>query len=64
MYVPSTIMVGTPVILSCFANLMLLLILCSTVNEFKYCKVTSGATPNLDKKSWIALGFCKKFPYL
>jgi hypothetical protein len=63
-YVPSTMIIGTAEIFNCFAYLMPLLTFCLTEKEFKYCSVTSGATPNFSKNSLIALGFCKKLPSL
>ena len=56
--------IGTAEIFNCFAYLMPLLTFCLTEKEFKYCSVTSGATPNFSKNSLIALGFCKKLPSL
>ena len=48
--------IGTAEIFNCFAYLMPLLTFCLTEKEFKYCSVTSGATPNFSKNSLIALG--------
>jgi hypothetical protein len=56
--------IGTAEIFNCFAYLMPLLTFCLTEKEFKYCSVTSGATPNFSKNYLIALGFCKKLPSL
>jgi len=53
--------IGTAEIFNCFAYLMPLLTFCLTEKEFKYCSVTSGATPNFFKNFLFLLGFLKNF---